>query len=215
MAPAFRSLCISAALLATAVPSHAAVSHQLSEKEQRLATLLLYLIAGKGDQPTYGFSTSSVTHSGSGMLLLTGNHHSVANGILYPGWVGGGTLTLATNGLSESGSLQLNSSYSGVTNLSTGYLSSSSSSAIAWLRTIPDDRGSWLESNGGRLVIPSGTLHLSPSEFERLRSRSGNTFLTDYHYDASTGSLTLVPEPSALLLGGLGSLALLRRRRAA
>ena len=214
MASVFHSLCISATLLATAAPSHAAVSHQLSAQERGFARLLSWFAERTNYQPIYGFSSGSSGYHGAGMLNLAGGQSSVDTGGLTH--VGAGTLTLGTSGYSDSlGSLQLNNTDSGSVSLSAGSLSTSGSSAIAWLRVLPDDRWSGLESTGGRLVIPGGTLNLSPSEFERLRSRAGNTFLTDYHYDLSNGSLTLVPEPSALLLGGLGSLALLRRRRAA
>ena len=213
MASVFHSLCISATLLATAAPSHAAISHQLSAQERGFARLLSWFAERTNYQPTYGFSSSSSGYSGSSLVNLVGGQSSVDTGGLTH--AGAGTLTLGTSGFTDSlGSLQLNNTDSGSLSLSAGYLSTSGSSAIAWLRTLPDDRWSGLESTGGRLIISGGTLNLSPSEFERLRSRS-NTFLTNYHYDPSTGSLTLVPEPSALLLGGLGSLALLRRRRAA
>jgi hypothetical protein len=36
---------------------------------------------------------------------------------------------------------------------------------------------------------------------------------SSYQFDTSSGVLTVIPEPSAALLGGLGLLVLLRRRR--
>lgn len=45
-------------------------------------------------------------------------------------------------------------------------------------------------------------------------SWTGTSGLYSYEFDQTNGLLTVIPEPSAALLGGLGLLALLRRRRA-
>ncbi|MEO7099487.1 MAG: autotransporter-associated beta strand repeat-containing protein [Luteolibacter sp.] len=54
---------------------------------------------------------------------------------------------------------------------------------------------------------------LGLSYFSGTDSWSGSTGSITYTFTESTGVLTAVPEPGAALLGGLGMLALLRRRR--
>jgi fibronectin-binding autotransporter adhesin len=67
------------------------------------------------------------------------------------------------------------------------------------------------ETYGGTFSL-SSTVNGSFSETASVWTISENG--TTYSFAESTGILTVVPEPSAALLGGLGCLLLLRRRRA-
>jgi hypothetical protein len=71
-------------------------------------------------------------------------------------------------------------------------------------------------SEGDTITIPSltltynGTLNYTNAF---IGTFSGNVFLADVSGEVLTNSLTIVPEPSAALLAGVGAMSLLRRRR--
>lgn len=65
--------------------------------------------------------------------------------------------------------------------------------------------------NGGESFSFSATDSLGAASFFRVTISSG--VATNDQYASSAANLTLVPEPSAAVLGALGALALLRRRR--
>lgn len=69
----------------------------------------------------------------------------------------------------------------------------------------------------GTQFFPAGSgtnATFDPSSFVTLDPVSGNTNNGTFNAQAFTVSITAVPEPSASLLGGLGLMLLLRRRRA-
>lgn len=66
--------------------------------------------------------------------------------------------------------------------------------------------------NGGESFLFSSTDASGASSFFRVTVATGNA-TNDTYASASGANLTLVPEPSAALLGALGALGLLRRRR--
>jgi hypothetical protein len=67
-----------------------------------------------------------------------------------------------------------------------------------------------------RVKCLSKKISPSISRFCFIEKLPTTIYTTLYQFDSSSGLLTAIPEPSnfALLLGGKGALALLRRRRA-
>lgn len=69
-------------------------------------------------------------------------------------------------------------------------------------------------SNNGLIFLSSGTTNtIAAANFEGNPIDPGTYSGGDFTWLLGTGTLVIVPEPSTALLGGLGVLALLRRRR--
>lgn len=76
-----------------------------------------------------------------------------------------------------------------------------------------DKYGAWTRLNGTPTVTNSTILPADPGSYTTATGPAGN-FGADNTMATKVASLTLVPEPSTALLGALGALGLLRRRRA-
>lgn len=201
----FKSL--SAALVLTSAASHAAIVLNPSFEVDALApggftgTSTNWTIAG-GPGGTQHFSTQTP-------LATAGIQHAYANGgaslsqLTSETIVAGQTYTLTVDVGRES---TLNSS------LATLRLFGSTlgpGTAIAELTGIAPGQGSYLLGNTfSYTALPSGDPFLGQTVGIALISQSGGVqvLFDNVRFD-------VVPEPSSLLLGGLGALALLRRRR--
>ena len=206
--------------IVSAPVSQAAVSQNFSPKERAMAGLLLFLMMENGYQPSYGFSqspqndrvsvllsivgghlsapnppqTSEVTVSGSGTLTLTGNHgYSETLGVLTgSGSIGHGATTGSTISL-------------GFSNTTATTWNSSTLTVSPWTQSFSSPGTGLASDQLFNLDIPSFS-----------NPWNGAVYSIDYSSSWTNGTeIAIIPEPSALLLGGIGSLALLRRRRTA
>jgi hypothetical protein len=136
---------------------------------------------------------------------------------------GGGTLDLTRNGIYNLRLGQDNTSEAGILIIKGGSavnLSGATAGAFA------QQTGSYMELNGlGSTFRSVGSWNALTSQFTSQTGVAGGTPITvnvaggvGYTIEATTSgaftTITVVPEPNAAVLGGLGVLALLRRRRA-
>ena len=220
-----------AAIAASASISHAGMTQKIS-----LADSLLKYLESKGYQPSYGFSQSPQDDRISALLSIVGGHLSAPNPpqssgvtisgagtLTLTGTSGGtltltdGTLTLGNSGFSGTpGPIRVNGGFGqGATTgspLSLGSASTTGTTQDPSTLTI----WPWTQSlsSPGTGLVSNQLSNLDVPWFSN--PWNGAVYSIDYSGLATVTEIVLVPEPSALLLGGItGSLALLRRRRSA
>ncbi|MBK1832502.1 hypothetical protein [Roseibacillus ishigakijimensis] len=194
---------------------------------------------GQGDTDSFTYSGNSLTVGANGMGLATQGGMTIAspiNGdsqivIIDSGSAGASRIiTFSSDASTYNGNIVLNGSDNGrarltfaddaVFNFLIG--SAGTNNAISGVGTVNFNGDFALDLSGAsstpgdtwNLVTAGSATYGSTFTVAGFTDNGDDTWTSgDYVFDESTGSLTVIPEPSTALLGGLSLLALLRRRR--
>ena len=171
------------------------------------------LTGGGATTAASGFTVSTAANTSGGMTFSGGGITTLSAANTYNGTFVNTTLFTTGAGTLGIGNVTVANSLSGTLTLG-------NSTSIADTATLFFGANSFITLSDGINETVFGVTQTDDSQSIGAGTYTAaqlNTFfgVTDVFNEATTGTLTVVPEPSAALLGGLGILGLLRRRRTA
>lgn len=152
-------------------------------------------------------SKSAFWSSGWAPVWTVSDAPTIADPLADVSWIAQKAATTYRLGIEVGGTWHLSGNLNAASDGATIIVSSFSSGFAAWSGAPADDSTAWDATFTGTLgtpgALPSGTVtRVGLMGLDNLSTRTDNFTIN-----------TIIPEPSTALLGGLGLLALLRRRR--